>query len=253
MNFLVIACTILGSCGQPYNSFFSAKPAKYAAKFQGKTFKVQSLPFDINGLHLQYQYIVKEDIYAEKPKEMVVVLDKKIVDLKRKAVVIDLSMQEDISPTVELTHIDKAKYGPEDFDDVNFDGYKDIREECKPCSGSLGNIETIYLFNPHTKKFTAWSEMDINIDIDKENKIVHSYNGPRYDGGEFRYKEIKFVGRGVELYEKSVVCTFLNKKKRTFKVVYNKYMRGKLVVHKTRIISVDENAETWSIIEDIKK
>ncbi|MDP9077291.1 MAG: hypothetical protein M3O71_07715 [Bacteroidota bacterium] len=262
MNFLVTACIVLSYCVHTYNIFFNTQSPKFAAQFQEKTFKVQSLPFDINGLHLQYQYIVKDDIYAKKedidsgkPEEKVLVLEKKLVDLKRHVVVLDFPMEsEGTNPDINLSDIDKAKYLPEDFDDANFDGYKDIQEPCIPCSGSMGDFETIYLFDPHTRKFTEWPYgMLINVEIRKENKTVQSFAGRLSDGGQFHYKEIKFIGHGTQLYEKNIDCTFLDEKKRTFKVVYNEYRGKKLITHKTRIITNEESHDPRAIVDEITK
>lgn len=263
MNFIT-AFIFLGSCVITRNSALNIKPVSAFPEFQRKTFKVQSLPFDINGLHLQFQYIVKDNIYAEKeniytgkPEKKVLVLEKKLIDLKRHVVVLNFPMEsEDLNPTINLSDIDKAKYSPEDFDDANFDGYKDIQERCIPCSGSMGDFETIYLFDHRTKKFTEWQYGQlINIEIHKENKTVRSFAARLSDGGQFHFKEIKFIGHGIQLYEKNIACTFLDEKKGTFKVVYDKYIGKKLVVHKSRIIThtSEENLDPWPIINDIKK
>jgi hypothetical protein len=253
MNYFTITFLVLSLYIHPCISYSAAQP-------QEKTFKVQSMPFDINGLHLQFQYVVKINVYAEqkdydtgKPEKKVLVLDKKLVDIKRHVVVLNFPMlSDDINPTVKLSDIDKEKYRPDSFDDVNFDGYKDIREPCIPCSGSLGNIETIFLFNHRTKKFEEWqSGLDINIELDPENKTVKSFNGPLYDHGQFHYQEVKFIGDGVELYRKEVHCTFINEKKRTFKIVYNKYMGKKRVAHKTLIRTFEEYNDSLAIINTI--
>ena len=254
------ACTILISYAHPHHNLGDSKSPKFAIQFKGKTFKVQSLPFDINGLHLQYQYIVKDDIYAEdddistgNPAEKVLVLGKKLVDLKRHVVVLNFPIIPE-EPAINLSDIDKAKYSPKDFDDANFDGYKDLQERCISCGGSMGDFETIYLFDHRTKKFIEWKYgMLINIEIHRENKTVQSFAGPLSDGGQFHYKEIKFIGQGIQLYEKNIDCTFLDEKKRTFKVVYDKYMAGKLVVHKTRILTDKENADPYNTMDKMEK
>ena len=251
------AFIVFSAYAQPRNNSLNVQ----SSKIKERTFKVQSLPFDINGLHLQFQYIVKDDPYAEKkdyftdkPVEKVLVLDKKLVDLKRHVVVLDFPMEsEDTNPDINLSDIDKAKYTPEGFDDANFDGYKDIQEPCLPCSGSMGDFETIYLFDPHTRKFTEPYGMLINVEIHKENKTIQSFAGRLSDGGQFHYKEFKFIDHGIQLYEKDIDCTFLNEEKRIFKVVYNKYMGKKLVVHKTRILTDKENADPYSTMDKMEK
>lgn len=253
MNFLALACLALNTVAYPHNNRSNATSGKSSVELEGKPFKVQSLPFDINALHLQLQYIVKIDTYAEqkdygtgKPEKKVLVLDKKLVDLKRHVVVLDFPMlSDDIKPTIRLSSIDKREYCADNFDDVNFDGYKDIREPCIPCSGSLGNIETVFLFDHRTKRFTEWKTgPDINIELDPENKIVRSYAGPRNEHGQFYNLEIKFGSHGAELYREELRCTFLNEKKRLFKAVYNKYNGKKRVIHRTRTFTSQEDPES---------
>jgi len=226
---------------------------KTPVPLQEKKLKVQSLPFDINGMHVQFQYIVKHDVYADNPKEKVVVLDKKLVDLKRKIVVLDFPIQEDISPTIDLSGIKNAKYIDQDFDDVNFDGYKDIREGCEPCSGSLGNVESVYLFKHHPKNFQLWADiMGINVEIDPKAKTVQCYSKGA-GGGPFSFQEIKFASGGVQLYEKTVICNFLDEKKPTFKVSYDKYVGKKRTAYKTRVINFEQSHDPWTIIEEMTK
>jgi hypothetical protein len=153
---LITACIIFCSYTQPNNFPLNTGLTGPVEKLQEKTFILKSLPFDMNGMHLQFQYTVKKDkdIYTKRPKNEVILLAKKLVDITRQAVVCDLQliMEDESYPVINIADIEKEKYNSEDFDDVNFDGYKDIREECKPCSGSLGNVEEIYLFNGNKKK-----------------------------------------------------------------------------------------------------
>ncbi|MFC0517328.1 XAC2610-related protein [Mucilaginibacter angelicae] len=254
MNLIAIVCIILSSHFQSLNNALNAGLSTSVAQSQGKTFKVQSLPFDLNGLRLQYQYTVKEDINSANPKEMVLVLDKKLVDLKRNVVVLDFPIeQEDLNPTINLSDINKVKYSHIDFDDVNFDGYKDIREECKLCSGSLGNVEEIYLFNRDNKKFVRWqSVMGINVELDEKSRTVQCYTKGAGDG-QFEYQEIKFIDHGIQLYEKRVNSIFLNEKKHTYRITYKKYAGKKLVAHKARIVTRKEIYDPWDVIAEITK
>src|SRR4249919_2368798 len=126
MNFLVAAYAILSPCFHPHNNLFTSESRMSSSQPQEKTFKVQSLPFDINGLHLQFQYVVKININAEqkdyetgKPEKRVLVLDKKLVDLKRHLVVLNFPiLSDDINPTINLSDIDTQEYRPDSFDDV---------------------------------------------------------------------------------------------------------------------------------------
>ncbi|HEX8022463.1 XAC2610-related protein [Mucilaginibacter sp.] len=255
MNLIATACIILSSHTQPYNNALNAGLSISVAQSQGKTFKVQSQPFDLNGLRLQYQYTVKEDIDSTNPKEMVVLLDKKLVDIKRHLIVLNFSLilEDDRNPTVKLSEINNVKYIQADFDDVNFDGYKDIREECKPCSGSLGNVEEIYLFNRRLKKFIRWqSVMGINVELDEKGRTVQCYTKGAGDG-QFEYQEIKFIDHGIQLYEKQVNSIFLNEKRHTYKITYKKYAGKKLVAHKTRIVTRREIYDPSDVIAEITK
>lgn len=253
MIFIATACIILSSYVQPRNSALNVSLSKPVAKPKGKTFKVQSLPFDLNGLHLQYQYTVKEDMDSANPKEMVLVLDKKLVDLKRNVVVLDFPIeQEDLNPTINLSDIDKVKYSPADFEDVNFDGYSDIMEFCGICGGARHSYDDIYLFNPHTKKFEPWTSITgWDVEVNQLNKTTTSYYNE--DEGQFHYQEFKFNGHGTELYEKDISCAIFNKKKHTYKVTYNKYVDKKPVIHKIRIISVKEDSTYSDIVDEITK
>jgi hypothetical protein len=246
----VITCTALSVFAQQPKQ----KSVSNAFHPQEKKFKVHSRPFDINGMHVQFQYIVKYDEYADKPKEKIMVLDKKLVDLKRKTVLVDFPMEEDdTNPAINLSDIKNAKYSDEDFDDVNFDGYKDIREVCQLCGGSMGIVESVYLFNHHTKDFQLWTDtMGINVELDPKEKTVRCYTKGA-GGGTFDYQEIKFAGRGVQLYEKTVSCNFLNEKRQTFKVEYSKYNGKKRTAYKTRIINSEQSLYPWTIIEEMTK
>lgn len=255
MNLIATACIILSSHVQSHNNALNERLPTSVAKSQEKTFKVQSQPFDLNGLRLQYQYTVKEDIDSANPKEMVVLLNKELVDIKHQVIVLNFSLilEDDRNPTIKLSDIKNAKYVSADFDDVNFDGYKDIREECEPCSGSLGNVEEIYLFNSSLKKIIRWqSVMGINVELDEKDKTVQCYTKGAGDG-QFEYQEIKFIDHGIQLYEKKVKCIFFNEKKHTYKVTYRKYAGEKLVAHKTRIINQKKIYDPSGIIAEITK
>ncbi|AYL97617.1 XAC2610-related protein [Mucilaginibacter celer] len=219
-----------------------------------KEFKVQSQPFDINGMHLQYQYSVKYVVSRDDPHEKVWIMDKKLIDLKRHAVVFNLWIEnEDIRPVVNLADINNKKYSPANFDDVNFDGYKDLREACKPCSGPRDNIEFVYLFNRRTKRFKLWRLLwGVNLELDAKNKTVQSYTSG-LNNGEFGFQEVKFGVGGVQLYRKQVTSEFLDKKNDAFKVIYEKYSGEKLLVHKKRIIKAEESYEPRDVIDEMTK
>lgn len=206
----------------------------------------------MNGMHLQFQYTVKKDkdIYTKRSKNKVILLAKKLIDITRQVVVCDLRliMEDEKYPVINIADIEKEKYNSEDFDDVNFDGYKDIRQFCPICSGAQNAYEDIYCFNPRTKKFQLWTALwGCGVEIDKLNKTVTSTinNG----GREFSQQQFKFNDNGIEVYERKVNCTVADINKQTFKVVYDKYAGKKLVIHKIQIITDQQRDDIWALID----
>lgn len=249
-SILTLFCIILSSYTQPA---LNSKPKTPVVNFEQGVFKIKGAPFKTNGIDLQFQYIIKKNNHTDKAADRALLIAKKLVDMKTQTVVcnLEIAIEDEKYPEVNISEIEKEKYGSVDFEDVNFDGYQDIREFCEICGGATNSYEYVYLFNPRTKKFQEWTAISgAGIEVNKADKTVTS---TLKDGGDFSRQEFKFKDRGVEIYEKQITCTCTDVNNHLYKIVYDKYVDGKVVTHKTQFINSDEHDDIWNFIEKFTK
>ncbi|WP_375334251.1 hypothetical protein [Flagellimonas sp. C4] len=184
----------------------------------GKSFKVRSLPFEINGLNCQWEYIVRysESINSKSEKILVDLLGQKLVEFTTERVLLDLDLDQFyfVYNPIDLSSLDynknifrnkarKAMYSyTNDSTDINLDGHYDFKFFTESAGGGANESYLTYLFHPELRVFEL-SEIfsGANLTFDADKNRISTWGKSGVDNYFYRYINLKPNRKDIEFIE----------------------------------------------------
>lgn len=193
--------------------------------------------YKLNGLNVQEKFLFEKDKYES----------------ALYYILIDANSKNEILKAGGNVYSAQEKRYSGDFEnhltDVNLDGYQDFKLHNESASGSAGDFEDVYIYDPKLKKFEH-SEVfsGYTIAINPEKRIVSHFGKSGY--WNFVLEEIRLGKRSQLLFRESFTCSSKDDK---LLLQYVKSDGKKVLKRKEKTIAIDSVTESSDAINLLKE